>query len=1390
MTIPTEASNKKMGLTAAKLALLQKKLSGHMVNFTQITKRPTDQIVLSYAQQRLWFLQQLEPHGTSYNFATGVRLTGDLDIPILEKSFNEIIRRHESFRTSIHSNNDQTTPKIAPEVNISIPITDLSGLSEPSRRECLREFIDQQSRRPFDLAVTPLLRLDLVKLAVCPDGGAEFFLLIIMHHIITDGWSAGILYHELVSLYQAYSKNLSSSLPELTVTYSDFAYWQKQWLQGTFLEKQLSFWKENLHDAPQILEFPTGRKRPPVQSYRGETIAFELPADLTESLKNLSRSFNITLYSTLLAAFNVLLYRYTGQADICVGVPVANRNRPEIEGLIGFFVNTLVIRSNLSGNPSFANLCKQTHQTMVQAQDHQDIPFELLVEKLQPTRDLSINPLFQVMFVLHNMPYKIRDIPGIKIEVVEIPNDTSKFDLLLHATENGAVLDMAFEYSVDLFDKELIVNMANNFKVLLDGIGTNAYARLSQLPLLAALEQQKLLAWSKAARNYSPAGCFKESFEEQVLKTPKNIAVIYGNRVLTYAELNSLSNRVAHGLLDRGVGTDDLIGILGARSIEFLVMIIGILKAGGAYLPLDPEYPPSRLKQIIDESQPKFILTDDDSTLLITKLVAQPGNVVPLPLNSLLCSFNKDTNPSIQIAQKSLAYVIYTSGSTGIPKGAMNTNLGLQNNIMSKLHWLNLNSDDSIAQTAPQCFDISVWQFLTALTCGACTHIVPQEIVRDPWLLLDFLDESGVTILEIVPSMMRSILSINTRKSLASLRWLLPTGEALPPLLCDEWLTNYPNIPLLNAYGPAECSDDAVLHPIFQKLGSDIVHVPIGRPNDNFKIYLLNPYKQLQPIGIPGEIYIGGLGVGRGYLHDSVRTADVFIPNPFSDESGTLLYKTGDLGKFLSNGTIEFLGRLDHQVKIRGFRVETGEIETRLLKHEDIREAAVGVIQRPVIGESLVAYVSSSTDQEINPSRLGEYLRAELPEYMVPSIFVQIEQLPKNSNGKIDRKRLNSINVTVTTGFKAEPRTPIEQILADIFSEVLGIDKPSIYDDFFQLGGHSLLAVQLMQRIRHRLYKNMALTTVFMAPTIAKLAHWISENPGEHPSSLIIKLRDGKGSPVYVIHHGGGTLHKYKALIDNLTHGFSLYGIQARYAFADIVTYSSIQEIAKEYVELIRHHSEGPYRILGWSFGGIVAFEIAKALEELGEKVSFLGIIDAGFKENLSYSPKSWREIAFHLTAAESATLVDLSKEECGELDKIFDEHSPSESVRLTALWGKEHGYWLKEVSEDVITALCRIHDQEMKLSYSARPSIINAPIHVWWASTTLDTYEQNPTDFRNYSHHPVIVKVLSGDHQSILENSSLASEIGHALSHNDMNHFYPATEQEAPQHRISDFTC
>jgi amino acid adenylation domain-containing protein len=1197
----------------------------------------TEALPLSFAQQRLWLVERLAPDTAVYNMPLAMRLQGPLQTAALEASLNEILRRHEALRTTFDERDGELVQVIAEPIWRQLPIVDLSSLSIEEREEEMQRLVLEDVNRAFDLQAGPLIRFALVRL-----GEEEHVLLLNMHHIVSDGWSIGILTTELSALYQAFVNGQPSPLEELPIQYADYAHWQRRWLQGDVLEEQLAYWRRQLGGELPLLELPTDHPRPAVQTHRGATHAFALSSELTQRLKDLSQQQGVTLFMTLLGAYQVLLSRYSGQEDILVGTPVAGRNLPDTERLIGFFVNTLVMRSDLSGNPTFAELLARVRNTALEAYAHQDISFEKLVEELQPRRDMSRSPLFQVMFVLQNTPMSAVELEGLTCKPVEYEGQIAKFDLTLTMSEEEGVLVGAFEYSTDLFLPESISRMAGHFIQLLEGVVDDLHQPIKKLPLLTAKERHQLLeGWNGTKIEYPPAECLHHLFEEQAERTPDAVALVFRDETMTYRELNRRANGLARALRQKGVGPDVLVGICAERSFEMVVALLAVLKAGGAYVPVDPAYPTERIAFLLEDSKVRVLLTQKR---LADLLPEHPTEIVLLDAQEERSSEADDENLQPPVTADHLAYVIYTSGSTGKPKGVMIPHRAICNHMRWYLRKYEVTGQDHILQRTSFSFDPSVTEFFAPLLTGGRIVLAEPGRQSDLAYLTELIAAERVTMMQVTPSLLRALLEVSDPNKLRSLRHVFCGGEVLSVELAQHFHEKL-KARLHNMYGPTEaCIDTTCWECEPEYRGRTI---PIGRPIDNVTTYVLDEHLQPVPVGLPGELHIGGAGLARGYLNRPDLTAESFIPHPF-DPAGGRLYKTGDLVRYRPDGSLEYLGRKDQQVKVRGYRIELEEVESALAKHPNVRAAVVEAREVRPGDRRLIAYVVADPSAPPKRSELGSFLKQQLPEYMVPSAFVLLDELPINANGKIDRRALPDLRageIEREEAFTA-PRDALELELVRIWEEVLGVHPVGIHDNFFELGGHSLLAVRLIGQIEKRLGLQVPLSALFQGGTVERLAGLLREqNVGIAPTSLV-RIQEGKEGklPFFCVHAVGGNVLSYFELARALGRDQPFYGLQARGLNEGEDPLESIEEMAALYIREMRTiQPEGPYRLGGWSFGGVVAFEMAQQLRAAGQEVELLVLLDSSAP--MEISPEEVKESSVQaLFVSEVAEQLGLQK--------------------------------------------------------------------------------------------------------------------------------------------------
>jgi amino acid adenylation domain-containing protein len=1055
-------------------------------------------VALSFAQERLWFLDQMAPGNAAYNISSSLWLDGTLDQAALERSLDEIRRRHESLRTTFQMAGDRPVQVVSPWQSTQLSVVDLSAVVEVHREGEALRLAREEAERPFDLASGPLFRAKLIRLSA-----ARHALLLTTHHIVSDGWSTRVMYRELGSLYKAFSGGKPSPLPELTIQYADFAARQREWLQGEVLEGLTAYWTGELRGLPPPLELPADRPRPRIQTQRGSRMNFEIPRDLTTKLKALAEDEKATLFMTLMAALQTLLYRYTGQEDFVVGTPVANRVPLETEALIGFFANTLAIRADLAGNPPFRELLSRVRVTVAGAYAHQDLPFDILVDELQPERDPSRMPLLGVMFAFQNVPdgetTAFALAPGLDARPLDVHSGAAKFDLTLYLRETPHGLAGAWQYNADLFESATIACLSSHFQALLERVSVDPDLRIGDITIMVDQKpRQTATAWR------APDRCFYQLFEEQAARTPEATAVVCGADQLTYGELNARANQLARHLQRCGIGPERLVGISLPRSVAMVVAVLAVHKAGGAYLPLDPDYPAARLALLMHHADLRFLLSEKG---VLSRLKPEPTvSVVCLDTIGETIAAEDTSNVDSDVTAQNLAYVIYTSGSTGEPKGVMVTHGNVCHCAETMREATGVRSDDRYLHTASLSFSSSVRQLTVPLACGAAVIVARPDEIRDPHELFRLIERTRASILDLVPSYWRTCLR-ELRDSepalLDSVRMILSASERLSPDLPGEWVSRFGDrVRLINMYGQTETTGIVTVYPI-PALSASEQTIPIGRPVANACAYVLDAFQKPVDIGVPGEIYVGGAGVARGYLKNPDLTAERFVADRINSPENRL-YRTGDRARYMPDGNLEFIGREDEQIKIRGFRIEPIEVETALRRHPWVWECAVVAQDDPEGQQRLAAFVVAN--ERVQPERLTaelrQFLKDKLPDYMVPAVIASVESLPLAVNRKIDRRALASRVVKETNGAapgiqraSTEPRTHAEKLLADVWKSVLRLDRISVNDNFFDLGGDSLLSVGMISRA-NQAGLDVSLKQLFQHQTIAELAQVAGLPPG------------------------------------------------------------------------------------------------------------------------------------------------------------------------------------------------------------------------------------------------------------------------------------------------------
>ncbi len=1082
-------------LPPEKRELLEMMLLEQGVDLSQVLivpqSRENNTFPLSFSQQRLWFLDKLEPGSPLYNIPAVLRLKGNLNISALEQSFQEVIKRHEVLRTIFSEENGEAVQVVSETFSFQINQIDLNTIPKTERDQTLQRYAAEESVKPFQLSSGPLLRVSLLSFS-----DSDHALLVTMHHIVSDNWSTGIFVHEIMQLYSAFVQGQQPQLPPLAVQYADFAAWQRKWFKGKTMDDQIAYWKQALQGIPPVLELPLDKPRPAYQTYNGDFKTFTVTNETTEGLKNLSRHQDVTMFMTLLSAYYVLLHRHAGQDDICVGSPIANRNRKETEPMIGFFVNTLVLRGALHGNPTFNELLQRTKESTLGAYAHQDLPFETLVEELQPERDMSHSPLFQAMFVLNNAPMEKLELPGLELSVVEIENKTSKFDLILNVLEDENGLQCKIEYNTDLFEAATIERMSRHYQILLGNIVESPDQPIGRLSILDDSEKKQLRAWSEPERFYNESQSVVDMLIKQAQATPEAPALRVLDETLSYDALHTQSNRLANLLLQKGLKHGDKVGVFADRSAQVIVSFLAVLKAGGVYLPLDPSYPSERLEYMLEDSGAAFLLTLSHLKEIL------PGNqrqtIVLDELAESLTSVSADT-PKISLAAEDTAYVIYTSGSTGQPKGVEISHEAIANHCVDMASYYQLTPDDNVLQFAALNFDASIEQILPPLISGATVCMRENEI-WDSHQLSQKITEYDLTVINPPTAYWAQMAETWAEQPEMipenRLRLVIVGGDVLQPQALQNWYkTPLKHIRLINAYGPTEAVITATTYEVPE--GFNGYRVPIGRPRANRRMYVVDPYGNPAPINVPGELLIGGNALAKGYLGRPELTEEKFIPNLFAN--GERMYKTGDRVRFLPDGSLDFMGRIDFQVKIRGFRIELGEIENAIQNIPDIRRAVVKAFDTPQGIKALAAYVTTVDNIKIDSSSIRSFLEEYLPDYMIPALFIQLEEMPLDPSGKINRRLLPEADLSkieVKTEYVA-PRTPTEEKLCDMMKEVLQVERVGIKDSFFDLGGHSMMATQVVSRIREAFDVELSLRVLFENPTAEGIARALIEAESE-----------------------------------------------------------------------------------------------------------------------------------------------------------------------------------------------------------------------------------------------------------------------------------------------------
>lgn len=1206
---------------AEKRALLAKLLQDKV-------KQEKQTYPLSYNQKSLWYLYQSDTSSAAYNLAFSARICSNVDTSALKRACQRLIDRHAILRTTYATENGKAVQIIHKKQQVSFETIDSSNWT----LDRLHQRVIESYRQPFDLEQGPVIRVNLFSTSE-----QDHVLLVAIHHIAYDGWSHWLILNELKTFYLSEAKNIPSTLPELSQQYSDYTSWQSEMLSEPEGEELWEYWKQQLAGNLPVLNLPTDYPRSNLLTYEGSSHLFKISKELTLKLKELAQSESVTLYTLLVAAFQVFLYRYTGQEDILLGTPTLGRNQIEFSQTVGNFVNPIVIRGFLGGNPRFKDFLAQIRTTVLHSLDHQDCPFPFLVERLHPDRNLSSSPIFQVLFnylkpqnvgeatsllIPNNQTTQV-EWAGLRLESFHIEQQVGQFDLDLEVFETEDRLISVFNYKTDLFDSSTITRMSENFQALLNSIISDPCEKILSLSLLSKHEKNKLLVeWNQTQIADVSQESYNDLFERQVRQTPNAIAVIHQGLQLTYQELDNRANQLAHHLCILGIDTNQVVGVCVERSLEMAIGFLGIFKAGGAYLPLDPKYPSERLAFMIEDSQTPIILTQKH---LLETLPAHSAKVICLDEDWHLVADQSTSPPSYNKSSNHLAYIIYTSGSTGKPKGVMIPHKGLVNHNLAMAKQFGLTENDRVLQFASISFDIAVEELFPTWLSGATVVLRPEEILSSIPEFLKFVLQEQITILNFPTAFWHELVNGMQQLQLdlpQTVRLVVVGGEKASRAIYQTWTTLVGDrCRWLNTYGPTETSVTATAYEPGDELedGSSITEIPIGRPIDNVQIYVLDQQLQPTPIGVPGELHIGGAGVAYGYLNRPALSDEKFIPHPFSRDSDAKLYRTGDLVYYRPDGNIMFLGRGDDQVKIRGFRIELGEIESALEQHANVREAVVLAREDHPGDKRLVAYLATGKD-ELSTRDIQRYLKERLPIYMVPSAFIMLEALPLTPNGKVDRRSLPAPDLSRIEREETfvAPRSETEQQLAEIWCGVLRIKEIGIHDNFFDLGGNSLLAVALFQEIEQKLSVSLPLSSLLQNPTVEQLTHTICQDEDSTIWSSLVPIHtNGTKPPLFCIHGGGFNVLIYHDLAKHLGADYPVYGIQAQGLDGSTVLHGSYEEMATDYIRHLQTvQPEGPYFLSGVSSGGVIALEMAQQLHAQGHKVALVAMYDTSGPDN------------------------------------------------------------------------------------------------------------------------------------------------------------------------------
>ncbi|MDN3362652.1 amino acid adenylation domain-containing protein [Priestia megaterium] len=1315
----------------------------------------TNHLPLSYAQQRLWFIDQLgEGDSPSYNIILSWSVVGNLNKDVLKKAINIIVERHESLRTTFHLKDGKSEQIIHSKINIDIPLIDLSGYDEQD--DIVKNFSKNEANTPFNLSVGPLIRVHLLKL-----NNKKHVLLINIHHIISDGWSIGNFNKELETLYESIIREIPPQLPNLPIQYGDYTLWQRDSMQKNLFDKQLCYWKDKLKGEIPYLNLPKDNITSTTDNFNGGIEKINIPQHMTKSLKELSSTEGVTLYMTLLAAYNILLYKYTNEEDIIIGSPIANRNYGEIENLIGFFVNTIVLRNSLKENHTFTEFLSSVEKSALEAYSNQDIPFEKIVEEINPDRTTD-NPIFQVMFALQNASMPSLKLYNLELEEIPVFNDGAKFEVFLSITEDEKGLNCILEYNKDLFTSHRIKKMLKHFYTLLENILLNPEERILSLSIIDDNEQKQLLSMGIKEAPLINDNPVHKLFEKQVMCTPNETALVFEHCLITYKDLNEKANHIAYNLKSMDVQEGDLVGIYMERSTDLIASIIGILKVGAAYVPLDPFYPSDRLNNMIQDSGLVLILTqgDIDSEIVFTKTV----NVMDIAE----CK-DKCRNLNLEISNRALAYVLYTSGSTGKPKGVQMTHKALTNLI----NWQNKTTSHQHLRTlqfTSISFDVSFQEIFSTLSSGGTLFLISEEKRRHPEELLTFTIENKIERLFLPYVALKELAITSFRKSEypIDLKEVVTAGEQLKiSKEIREFFKSCKNAILRNQYGPTE--SHVVSEYILSNKQEIWPELPfIGKPIDNVKLYILDKELRPVPIGIPGELYVGGKCLSNGYINNQQLTNEKFIQRSISKQPKTLLYKTGDIVAFQDTGDIQYIGRNDNQVKIKGYRVELLEIESIINKYPNVKESILlmdkGLNNK---NQTLKSFIVIEKNTPFSKGKLMDYLTKLLPNYMVPSSIVLLDEMPLTPNGKIDKLALLNKSEEQSLIETKSTCTSLERRMKKIWCNILKVDNLNINDNFFNVGGESLSAVTLISAVREEFKLNLPLKILFKYPTISKLCNVLSNELDEikRDNEKLIVLKEGSRSlpPLVLLHPMDGGLFCYQDLIKELNISNKILGFEAfGYDSKEEKTLSNIKLMAEKYVqELKEKFPNGPYNLIGWSFGGTIAFEMNNILEKMSGITNRVILIDAPVLEkNKNYEYKVDSQVSPTVEYAVDILGLDannLTGNKEQDLNYIINE-----SIRLNIL---PKVYDFKMIQNHINLMLSH---KKAILNYSFT-NPIKSDINLFYATTnnTNTNFQVSEKDWSIRTEGQVFSSGVAGNHLSIVKNpyvKDLAEKIKNIL--------------------------